>query len=51
MGMTLLAAQPILQMNLYKAFYDAYMSQYSTDPEALLRSRGVSKEIIDKIRM
>ena len=24
---------------------------YSTDPEALLRSRGVSKEIIDKIRM
>ena len=34
MGMTLSAAQPILQINLYKAFYDAYMSQYSTDPEA-----------------
>jgi hypothetical protein len=34
MGMTLAGAKPKLQLDLYKAFYDAYMTQCGTDPEA-----------------
>ena len=33
MGMTLSAAKPLLQQDLYNAFYDAYMTQYNEDPE------------------
>jgi hypothetical protein len=34
MGMTLAGAKPKLQLDLYKAFYDAYMTQCGSDPEA-----------------
>lgn len=34
MGITLAAAKPLLQKNLYNAVYNAYMTQISEDPEA-----------------
>ena len=32
MGKTLAASKPILEQDLYNAFYDAYMTQYNADP-------------------
>ena len=32
MGKTLAASKPILEQDLYNAFYDAYMTQYQPDP-------------------
>lgn len=34
MPMTLAGAKPKLQLDLYKAFYDAYLTQFGTDPNA-----------------
>lgn len=32
MGKTLIASKPILEQDLYNAFYNAYMTQYNNDP-------------------
>lgn len=47
MAMTLIAAKPILQQDLYKAFHDAYMSQFQNNSEAG-KYNNDSKKSIEK---
>lgn len=43
--MTLAGAKPILEQNLYKAFYDAYMTQYEANGEAQSHSSTMQSNI------
>lgn len=47
MGITLSAAKPKLEKDLYKAFYDAYTSQFSSNSEAGKHSGDAQKVIED----
>lgn len=47
MGITLKAAKPKLEQDLYKAFYDAYTSQFIQEPEAG-KCNNIANESIDK---
>lgn len=45
--MTLVGAKPKLQSDLYKAFYDAYMTQCGTDPGAGKYNNEANKVMMD----
>ena len=47
MGKTLAASKPILEQDLYNAFYDAYMTQYHADP-SLNSCNNDAKSAIEK---